>query len=164
MTAPLVIRTMPDMVDVYRARIRELGLTHATVDALTGLPDGYTSKIMCGMKNPGTQAIELLNGALAINFIPQLDVDAIKAMMPRWTKRRQSLPIKLQGASIDVKIQEVAVITPVLTSRQVVELIGASMGGKRRAKRLKKRQRQRIAMHAARKRWAKRQAKAGDVA
>jgi len=60
---------MPGMVEVFRARIRELGITYETVDELAGLPQNYTSKIMCSMKMPGKIALEALCGALAAFLI-----------------------------------------------------------------------------------------------
>ena len=82
---------MPGIVEVFKARIRELGITHQTVDALAGLPDGYVSKIMCGMKNPGPIAIQALCGALAIGFIPVVDLDQQARVRDRWVQRKRPL-------------------------------------------------------------------------
>lgn len=158
MTAP--IRTSADMIDTWRSRIRELGLTHATVDALSGLPDGYCSKLMCGDKKPGSKAIELMNGALAVVFTPAIDQVQAAVMQHRWTRRVR--PLKDDGqacrASMPLVMPERPAPQHKVGSAEFMKRIGqmgASKGGKRRAKVMKKRARQRAAQHAARKRWGK---------
>lgn len=86
-----LVRNIPGIVDVFRARILELGLTHATVDALSGLPDGYCSKLMCGMKRPGPIAIDALCGALAIGFVPVVDETQQALVRDRWVPRKRPL-------------------------------------------------------------------------
>jgi hypothetical protein len=85
----MLIRDMPGMVEVFRDRIRELQITHATVDALSGLPDGYCSKLMCGMKRPGPIAIQAMCGALAIGFVPVIDESQADRMRDRWEPRKR---------------------------------------------------------------------------
>ena len=79
------------MVEVFRARIRELGITYETVDELAGLPQNYTSKIMCSMKMPGKIALEALCGALAIGFVPVVDEDQAARLKDRWIPRKRRL-------------------------------------------------------------------------
>ena len=71
---------MTDLVEIFRARISELGLTHRETDELARLPDGYTGKILCGMKRPGARTIERLCGALAVTLVPVVDAEHEKLL------------------------------------------------------------------------------------
>jgi hypothetical protein len=86
-----VVRNMADIVEVFRARIRQLGVTYETVDEIAGLPDRYTAKLMTvpAMKRPGPIAIQAICGALAIKFIPAVDEDQVPRVRDRWTPRKR---------------------------------------------------------------------------
>lgn len=164
MTCMRLLRTPPDMVEMYRRRIRELGITYATVDSISGLPDGYTAKLMSPkpMKRLGEKAIEGLNGALGIAFVAAVDAQQVRLVRGRWTKRRFALSKKKMRLacplSIDNRVPtEVEIMTELLAQeerRQHMKMIGKK-GGKRRLKTMGKRARQRAASHAARIRWSK---------
>ena len=64
-----LIRTSADWIPVFRARMRQLGLTHLEVDARAGLSDGHCGKIMCGMRRPTLATIERLCGALDLKLV-----------------------------------------------------------------------------------------------
>jgi len=173
MTAPIravpMLRTEADMVEAYRARIRELNISYATVDAISGLPDGYTAKLMSPkpMKGLGEKAIEGLNGALAIGFVPTVDPDQVEKVKGRWAPRKRAIDRKKQAAlasrfSIDNEVPSLVAITPELQAqlerKQYMKMLGkrgGQKGGKRRLKTMGKRARQRAASHAARMRWSK---------
>jgi hypothetical protein len=87
MTEP--VRDMAGMIEVFRGRIRELGLTYATVDGLAGLPDGYCAKLMCGMRKLGPITIQALCGALAIGFVPVVDDEQAAKVQGRWEPRKR---------------------------------------------------------------------------
>jgi hypothetical protein len=162
----ICVRSMADFVPVWRARADELNLSHATIDEIAGLPSGYFSKVMCGMKNPGPIAVECINGALAIGFVVAVDAEQVERVQGRWVKRKrpQKLPGPLAGAfSIDneVPIQieitaELQAQMALLEKQKMWGKMGGKKGGKRRLKTMSKRARQRVASHAARMRWAKR--------
>jgi len=170
MTAP--IRTMPllrneaDIIAAYQARIQELRLTYATVDAISGLPDGYTAKLMAKMKGLGEKAIEGLNGALGMGFVVAVDKEQCARVETRWVKRKRPFYAlervgQASRASIDATIQIEAKLQAQLGISEHMKRIGklgAPKGGKRRAKTMGKRARQRAASHAARVRWSKRHA------
>jgi transcriptional regulator with XRE-family HTH domain len=59
-----LILTSADWIAVFRARIKELGLTHLAVDARAGLSEGHTGKILCGTRMPSLLTIERLCRAL----------------------------------------------------------------------------------------------------
>jgi hypothetical protein len=44
--APITIASYADLVAAVRKRLDQLNLSHETLDALTLLPDGYTSKLL----------------------------------------------------------------------------------------------------------------------
>lgn len=162
-TPPIrLLRTQAEMVQAYRDRIRELGLTHETVDAISGLPSGYTSKLMCEppIKNLGQKAIELLNGALGIAFVAMVDSEAARVVRSRWTRRRRplaghtaSIPASIENPTA-TEIQITAELQAQIATQQHMKRI-AKMGAKRRNMVMKKRARQRAASHAARMRWAR---------
>lgn len=164
-----LLRTQADMVEAYRARIRELNISFATVDAISGLPDGYTAKLMAPkpMKGLGEKAIEGLNGALGIGFAVTVDPDQVRRVKGRWVKRKRAIDRKKQVAlaprfSMENEVPKIIEITSELSaqlgSREYMQMIGkrgGQKGGKRRLKTMGKRRRQRIAAHAARMRWSK---------
>jgi hypothetical protein len=78
-----------DWADVFRARIALLGLTHAEVDAIARLPAGYCNKILNGKKRPGVVTIERLCGALALGFVPVVDVEREAIVRAQWATRRR---------------------------------------------------------------------------
>lgn len=160
-----LLRSQADMLDAYRDRIRELGLAHATVDSISGLPDGYTGKLMCGMKNPGPKAHELLCGALGIAFVVQVDQEAAAKVESRWVKRKRALnKVALASRfSIEAETPQIVEITPELERKLRMRELGkrgGKIGGKRRLKTMGKRARQQVAAHAARTRWARVKARA----
>lgn len=66
-----LIKTAADMVALFGARAKELGLAHREVDEIAGLGEGYFSKLMCGARKPGAVTIERICGALQLAFVPQ---------------------------------------------------------------------------------------------
>jgi predicted transcriptional regulator len=71
-----LIRSSADMVALFGDRIRELGLSHREIDDLAGFGEGYTSKIMCGDRQPGARTIERMCRVLKVAFVPTVVVDA----------------------------------------------------------------------------------------
>lgn len=153
------------MVEAYRARIRELNISYATVDAISGLPDGYTSKLMSPnpMRGLGEKAIEGLNGALGIGFAVAVDAEQVERVQGRWTPRKRAIDKKKQRSlsmplSIENEVPKIIQITPQLHRQLRDSMFMKSIGkkgGKRRLKTMGKRARQRAASHAARMRWDK---------
>lgn len=160
MTAP--IRSMPELIEALRARRDALNISHETIDAISGLQAGYTSKLLAPqpIKGLGAMSLGALMGALAVGLLLVDDPEQRARVEPRWQKRKR--PQKLIGqasqASIAAEVQENPAPQPVYRSREFMKRIsklGASKGGKRRAQTMSKRARQRAATHAARMRWAK---------
>jgi transcriptional regulator with XRE-family HTH domain len=65
-----LIRSSADMVALFAARAKDLGLSHREVDERAGLGDGHFSQVMCGDRNPGALTIERICGALQLAFVP----------------------------------------------------------------------------------------------
>jgi hypothetical protein len=65
-----LIRSSADMVALFAARAKDLGLSHREIDEIAGLGDGHFSKIMCGDRKPGALTIERIWGALQLAFVP----------------------------------------------------------------------------------------------
>lgn len=59
-----LLRTSSDWIAMFRARIKQLGLTHLEVDERAGLSEGHTGKVLCGMRTPSLLTIERLCRAL----------------------------------------------------------------------------------------------------
>jgi hypothetical protein len=87
-----VVRSMPDIAQVFRERIRALGITYATVDTIAGLADGYCAKVLSEppQKAMGAKAMVLIAGALGIAFVPVIDHEQTKAVRARWVKRERA--------------------------------------------------------------------------
>jgi hypothetical protein len=161
MNAP--IRSMPELLNALRARRDELELTHETIDAISGLQPGYTSKLLAPkpIKNLGPLSFESLLGALGIGIVVVEDPEQRKLVESRWQKRVR--PQKAASASIPASIPHEVPMELQITHDLEAKLVDlghmksiAKLGGIGRAKRLGKRARRRIATRAARARWDKR--------
>jgi hypothetical protein len=102
-----LIRTIPELVEAYRDRIRELDITFETVDSISGLPDRYTQKLMgpTPLKGLGEKAIRGLNRALGVSLVLVEDSAQAALVRDKWQKRKrpQRLPAP---AGLDVGITE----------------------------------------------------------
>jgi hypothetical protein len=77
---------------VFRERIRALGITYDTADAIAGLTRGYTQKCLSEppAREMGTTAMWLIAGALGICFVPIVDHQQSSLVKARWTRRQRS--------------------------------------------------------------------------
>jgi hypothetical protein len=160
MTAP--IRSMPELIAALRARRDELQITHATIEDIGLLPDGYVSKVLSDnpMKNIGPKALEGLLDGLGVVLVLQPNPNLPVRVTSKWVKRKRPMRVSASiSASMPNEVPAIFQITPEL-ERKLVDLDHmkriAKMGVKRRNKIMGKRARQRAASHAARIRWAKR--------
>jgi hypothetical protein len=153
---------MGELLQALRDRRDELDISHETLDQISGLQSGYVSKPLAPkpIKNLGPVSLGPLLGALGVAITVVPDKEAIAAVKHRWQKRKRPQRLRpIQAASITAEIQITPELSAQLTPHERIK-VGASIGGKRRAKILGKRERHRIAAHAARIRWAKRRASA----
>lgn len=89
---PRVITTRDDLVDLIRRRRDELGITHETIDHLTGWASGYASKVLSPepLKNLGAKGLSLVLEALALGIVRVEfveDPEQAARMRPRWVRR-----------------------------------------------------------------------------
>jgi hypothetical protein len=86
-----MIHSMEELLAALRARRDELQLTHTTIDAIAGWPDGYCGKLMCvpPVKNLGWQSLELALGSLGIALIVVEDVEQAAKVRSRWIPRER---------------------------------------------------------------------------
>jgi len=90
----VVVRTLPELVQALRDRRDELGLTHETLDHISGLQSGYTSKVLAPIpiKGLGHVSAPALLGALAFEIAEiKLTVDPKQAevLASRWTRGKR---------------------------------------------------------------------------
>jgi len=69
------IRDMAGLIGAMRDRAVALNLSHETIDAIAGVPSGYTSKLFAEkpMKRLGYTSMGLLLGALGMALKPEED-------------------------------------------------------------------------------------------
>lgn len=166
MTAP--IRDMAGLVEALKAACLERGISYRTAAGIAGLSDAYVEKLFAHkpMKNLGYQSTGELLGALGKMIVVLDDPEMIARVQGRWKQRRI-----VGGSAIQMREMQ-ALLASSGTSSGIID-ISAHMrairklvkrenlvkagknGGKRRMKMMKKRSRQAMAQHAARKRWAK---------
>ena len=91
---PRIARSKADLVEILRQRRDELDISHETIDALTGLAEGYTSKLLAPkpIKNLGPMSFGAILGALALGVAAVLiveDPEQARRMAARWQKRKR---------------------------------------------------------------------------
>ena len=158
MTAP--IRSMPELLDALRARRDALNISHETLDSISGLQSGYTSKLLAPkpIKNLGPITMGPLLGALGLQILVVEDQEQVSKVQGRWIKRKRPQRLLLLAGALsieEIKREERRKHMQQLGSKG--GKMGGSKGGKRRMKTMSRRARQRAATHAARMRWAKHQ-------
>jgi hypothetical protein len=154
---------MPELIAALRARRDELQITHATIEDIGLLPDGYVSKVLADkpIKNIGPKALEGLLDGLGVVLVLAPNPNLQERVTSKWVKRKRPLKVSplSMPLSIDNEVPAKLLITPELQAqfekREFMKSIGKK-GGKRRLKTMGKRARQRAASHAGRCRWAKR--------
>jgi hypothetical protein len=113
------------MLDALRARLDELGITHARFDGIAGVADGYTNKVLKPVPVrhllPNTLEFFINGAAVELWLVERPDETArLKARSdfepPRWPKRR--VEVHRDGASP----------AQVKRLKPLIELAGSAMG------------------------------------
>jgi hypothetical protein len=154
------IRSMPELIDAIRARRDELNLSHETIDSISGMPNGYTSKLLAPkpIRGFGYESFGAVLGALGLAVTVMPDAESTKRVQNRWVKRKrpQKLPSASIPASIDNEVPAELHVTPelqrLLNDPAYMKKL-AIRGGNVRSYRLSARRRRQIAKAAARARW-----------
>jgi hypothetical protein len=89
-----VCKSRGELIQLLLERQDELNISAATVDAISGLADGYTSKVLCitPTKNLGPIALGAILGALALKIVKieiGVDPEAAVVVSGRWTPRKR---------------------------------------------------------------------------
>jgi hypothetical protein len=84
-----LLKSQEDIRALIRSRLDELGVTHELADELTGMASGYTSKLMCGLKNVGAISLPAYLDALGIGLVAVVDTLQTERMRHRWVKRKR---------------------------------------------------------------------------
>jgi hypothetical protein len=167
---PTVVTSKAEMVEAIRRRRDELAVTHETIDAISGMAGGYTSKLLAPepIKNFGEMSLGSVLGALALGIAAVVifeDPEQVERVGDRWVKRRRAIDKKKQALLASaLSIEQIAREEFRQHMRQLGSKggkIGGSKGGKRRLKTMGKRRRQHIAAHAARMRWSQARVRGG---
>lgn len=163
MTAP--IRSVEDLVAAIRTAQIGRELSDERFEDIAGLPKGSVAKYLgpARAKGLGSISLPLMLGGLGKALVLVDDPEQVERVKGRWKRRNivGGSAIQLREMAKPSAAASITDLKAVL--RDYMREIGAkgnkmgaaSNGGKRRAKLMSKRARQRIAAHAARIRWAK---------
>lgn len=181
MTAP--IRNMAEIRQALVSAKIERGISFATLDHISGLPDGYSSKVLAPnpVKMVGNQSLGEILQALGKALVMVDDEQAIAQVKDRWRKSKRPqkeapatfsiAEVLAAKAQIEARKQIAPSMLPEMQNSpiNVEDLIKNALktrmreigmkgnkSEKRKAKMMARRARQAKASHAARRRWAKR--------
>lgn len=166
-----LIRSMGDLVEGLRCAQIERSISYETIEHIAGMAQGSVAKYLAPEPSKNLGPLSAFDIALGVGKALVLvdDIENIEAVRKYWKKRAKTGGASMQmvareavgqasRASITVEMQETTANCPQHRTPEFMKRIGklgASKGGKRRAKAMGKRRRQRIASHAARVRWHK---------
>jgi hypothetical protein len=130
------------IIAVVRGRMRERGITNATLEHIAGLPDGYIAKLLGAsrIKNLGPNSFDGIVQGLGMKLIAVEDAKATEKMRPRWTQREKALPLL---AMVRTPPRATWLFTP-RSGREAA---------KARAKKLSATERRAIGLNAINERW-----------
>jgi hypothetical protein len=88
---PQTIRSFDDLLPIVRARIAALDLSYEVIDAIAGLSDGYTAKLMgpSRTKKFGRTSAPAMLGALGLQLAVIDDPAAFDRLQSRLVQRRR---------------------------------------------------------------------------
>jgi hypothetical protein len=141
-----------ELIEIYRQRKAELGLTDRFFDESSGLARGHVGKLLgaARVKGLGASSIRDMNSTLALKFIVVVDSEAEEFMRDRWEKRLRPAARASREAPLGkVTMKRV---------RPVVLRELSRLGNAARQKALAPSHRRRIAQLAAKARWSRRSA------
>jgi hypothetical protein len=133
------------LIAAVRARMHEIGVTNETMDAITGLPSGYTGKLIAanGTKSMGKISFGTIIQGLGLKLIVVEDSAATEKMRPRWRQREKIVPDKVLAFASTRRA------TWLFTSRS------GRKAARARAEKLSPDERQAIGRNAISTRWAR---------
>lgn len=141
-----VFRTYAGMAAAFRAMKDHIGLSNEDLERLCGFCAGHSDKMLgpSSTKTIGRLSFDTLCTALAIEFVPRIDIEAARRMESRWEKRNRSqIRVDAKPPSIDILER----------AKPVIFRINGVRGALARNEKLSPTKRKRIAKNAARARW-----------
>ncbi len=98
-------RHLGELLGVIRDRVAELGVTHETLDAASGLQSGYSSKLLCHppMRRISPFFMFIVLEALGLEMQITESPEAMERMQSRLTKRVKP-PMRALGAHRSVTL------------------------------------------------------------
>jgi hypothetical protein len=145
------IDSMPDLHAAVRARVEELELSRATIDAAAGIPDGYAAKLLAQLpvKRFGATSMWPVLRVVGLKLALVDDPEALASVTFKLPKRdRAQVRSRCQA---DAGLGTKPSLTAILSS-------AGSRGGKARMRKLSPAARRRLARSAAAARWERRAA------
>jgi hypothetical protein len=135
-----IVTNYEQLLQAIRARRDALGITHHTIDAVSGVADGYASKLLCDppLKSLGAVSLGPVLGALGLRLIVTEDPDGFRRVRPMLTPRKR--PRRLPT------IAGIPWLITNLTARNMNKL---------RQQKLSAARRKQLARRAAKARWHK---------
>lgn len=115
MTAPIritpelpIVRTMQDVVDLFRLMKEHWGLTNVFCDDQGGLTSGHTDKVLgpTEERRLGYDTFALFMELCALEFVPRINIDAVKRMEAIWEQRERPLYPNAKVKRISKKLIE----------------------------------------------------------
>jgi hypothetical protein len=84
-----------------RDRVAQLGITHETLDAVSGLQSGYSSKLLCDppVRRMGPIVLFLVLQSLGLSMVLAPDPIGLRSLQSRLVRRKVK-PISLRAGSI----------------------------------------------------------------
>ncbi len=136
------------IIEAYRKRVADLGITNEMIDHLSGLQSGYVGKLLgpAQIRSIGRQSFGLLNQTLAMKMIFVVDEEAAKTMQSRWEKREVAVIMHSR-----LSIKAIERFLPIV-AREMGRR-GASKGARAGWAKLNPKKRAAKARRAARARW-----------
>lgn len=148
MTALATAASYDEMIDALVARKNELGLSNEMVDELTGLPGGYTGKVLgpARVKKMGALSLWLMLEVLALKIEFHTDLQTAEKMAVRWEKRSEG------QANLNNNARPLSMRALAKKHRATFRASGKA-GNRARQAALSPEKRSMLARRAAKKRW-----------
>lgn len=123
------VRTLQEIVDLFRTMKERLGLTNDFCDDVGGLTKGHTDKILgrSEQKRLGYDTFALYTLLTAVEFRVYVDPDAVKRMEAVWEKRERPLFPHGKPGRISKKIVSAAKPIVLKNMGQIGGLVTAHM-------------------------------------
>jgi hypothetical protein len=137
------VQSYGELITALRARADELKISRITIDSVTGLPGGYSSKLLASVpiRTLGRASFGPMLQALGLRLIVIEDPESLERFADQRDQRERAMP----AAGTD------EVLRFEITRRKLGML--ARRGGEERAAKMTPKQRQMSARKASRARW-----------